>query len=290
MATLESLPPEITREIINYLPIRSLLAFGLTCRDNHAIQTAAVCTLQIGIFHSRLSGMVSFIESSPSRDSTYSVPVVLSKGNSRTKEQVLRHQNRIVQAVADRYRHTLRDLEVAIWDIDEATAISLARLRNIRRLSLRLDHPFTRHRDLSKIYWDSAPPSTVWNSLVGLRGKGACFDRLESLNLERAGVTDYQLQRLLERSPRLRELRLQKCTNLTEETFEYLANSDFAKTLEILHFTNTDSEAIDERVLKHLVNMTKLKASQRTRLIHPNLALTRDSLCPSMDVVTLTAP
>ena len=56
MATLTSLPPELTREILYYLPIPSLLAFGLTSKMNHAIQSCSLSDLRLGVFHSRLAG------------------------------------------------------------------------------------------------------------------------------------------------------------------------------------------------------------------------------------------
>ena len=267
MANLTSLPPELTREIINYLPIQSLLSFGLTSKENHAIQAVSISTLQLGVFHSRLSGMISFIESSSKRSSTHSIPVILSRNESRTKEQVIRHQNSTARSVLDRYRHTLRDLELVMWNLTEATAVSLAQLRNLRRLSLRFDHPYTRHRDLDKSFWDTSPCSTTWNNLAALRGVGTSFGRLESLNLERSGITDYQLQQILQNNPRLTDLRLQKCLSLTQEIFEYLADSAVGKRLELLHVTKTDSEEIDERVLKHIAKLPKLKASLQTEVL-----------------------
>lgn len=260
MATLTSLPPELTREILNYLPIRSLLSFGLTSQNNHDIQAASLCTLQLGVFHSRLSGMISLIESSSKRSGTHSVPVVLSKNESRTKEQVLRHQNCIVEGIVDRYQQTLRDLEVVVWDLTDATTASLAQLFNLRRLSLRFDHPYTRHRDLDRSFWDVSPASTAWNNLAAVRGKGKSLGRLETLTLERSGITDYQLQQIIESNPRLTELKLQKCLGLTEETFEYLANSEVGKRLEVLHITKTSSDEIDTRVLKHIAGLRNLKA------------------------------
>ncbi len=261
MATLTSLPPELTREIMSYLPVRSLLSFGLTCKNNHAIQAVSLCTLQLGVFHSRLNGMISLIESSSKHSSTHSVPVILHRHESRSKQEIIRRQNSIVQAVVSRYRHTLRDLEVVVWDLTEPTSAALAQLCNLRRLSLRFDHPHTRHRDLDRSFWDAAPRSTAWNHFAAPRGKGKSLGRLESLNLERSGITDYQLQQILECNPRLTELRLQKCLSLTEETFEYLARREVGKRLEVLHFTQTGSEDIDERVLKHIAKLSNLKAS-----------------------------
>lgn len=48
---------------------------------------------------------------------------------------------------------------------------------------------------------------------------------------------------------------------MTEETFEYLGGSAVGERLEVLHVTKTDSNEIDERVLKHIAKLRKLKVS-----------------------------
>ena len=56
MAALSSLPPELLREVLRYLPIRSLLNFGLTSKVNHTLQACSLSILRLGVFHSRLGG------------------------------------------------------------------------------------------------------------------------------------------------------------------------------------------------------------------------------------------
>lgn len=67
MAAFSSLAPEIIREVLRYLPIRSLLDFGLTSNMNFAIQSCSLSNLRLGVFHSRLSSMISLMEATADR-------------------------------------------------------------------------------------------------------------------------------------------------------------------------------------------------------------------------------
>ena len=79
------------------------------------------------------------------------------------------------------------------------------------------------------------------------------------MNLERAGVTDYQLAKILESNPNIRELILRKCVNLTDKIFKILAEGKVGRKLEVLHFTRCCGVEIDERVLDHIGRLPKLK-------------------------------
>lgn len=263
MATLASLPPEMIREVLSYLPIRPLLAFGSTSKENHAYQSFSLSKLRLGVFPSRLNGIISLMEAGENRSSMNSVQVTLPKSKSRTKDMVIRYQNATVDKVVNNYQQTLRDLEVALWELNKSSMESIGRLRNLRRLSIRLDHPHTRHIDVDRSFWRSSPGSTVWNSLFKDSSAKSTrtnpLGRLESLSLERAGITDYQLQQTLMNNPRITVLRLQKCLTLTKETFQYLANSNFSKTLRVLYFTQNESTEIDDRVLEHIGKLSRLE-------------------------------
>ena len=47
MSTMSSLPPEMIREMLRYLPIRSLLDFGLTSKNSHALQSCSLSKLRL---------------------------------------------------------------------------------------------------------------------------------------------------------------------------------------------------------------------------------------------------
>ena len=260
MATLSSLPPEISREVLRYLPVRSLLDFGLTSKNNHALQSCSLSRLRLGAFHSRLGGMVSLMEATADHSSLHSVQMILPKDESRTKLKVIHNQNLRIRKVVDAYQHTLRDLEIALWELDESTACSIAQLKNLKRLSIRLDHPHTRFPGVDRQFWESSLGSTVWNHLASKPGKST-LGRLRSLNLERAGITDYQLAKVLESNPMLTELRLRKCLTLTNKTFKLLAESRIGRHIETLCFTKSDSDGIDGRMLDYIGKLPKLKVS-----------------------------
>lgn len=259
--TFTSLPPEIHREILSYLPIPSLLTFGLTSKNNHLIQTSSLSTLRLGVFHSRLAGMISLMEATATRSCLHSVQLLLPKNESKKKDRVLKNQNLRIANVVERYTHTLRDLEIACWELQDSAALSLAKLKNLKRLSIRLDHPHTRFSDVDPTFWDSAPGSPVWNLLATKKGeKGhSALGRLQSLNLERAGITDYQLTKILESNPNITELRLRKCLGLTDKIFKILAEGKVGRRIEILHFTRHCGEEIDERILAYIGRIKNLK-------------------------------
>ena len=272
MAQTLLLPPEIIREVLQYLPIPSLFAFGQTSKTNHAITSAAFSCLRLGIFPSRLNGMMCMLEASTTKPSTHSVQLVLPKRDSRSKEMVIRKQNLILASIISRHGQTLRDLEIALWELDTSAAESIGQLRNLRHLSMKLDHPHTRFSGIDRSFWKIAPASTAWNALYSPRltdetsqaiqksQKG--FRRLESLNLERAGITDYQIQRILDDNPNITDLRLQKCLGLTNDFFKYLIRSNVGQGLRIFHFTHNESEWLDERVLQYIGQLPNLHVSQ----------------------------
>lgn len=262
MATLSCLPPEITREVLVYLSIRSLLAFGLTSKNNHAIQSCSLSSFRLGVFHSRLSGVVSLLEESSGRHYTHSFQAVLLKSQSRNRKMVLRNQNAITQKIVGLYQHTLRDLEISLWELQEPVAMSVGQLKNLQGLSIRLDHPCTSFPNVGRSYWDSSPGSTVWNGLSSKTGPEPVLGSLRSLNLERAGITDYQLEQLLNNNPAIRDLRLRKCLNLTNETFQYLARSNVGRQLETFYFTKHWGKEVDDRILVYIVKFVDLEVSR----------------------------
>ncbi len=175
---------------------------------------------------------------------------------------VLRNQNAITQKIVGLYQHTLRDLEISLWELQEPVAMSVGQLKNLQGLSIRLDHPCTSFPNVGRSYWDSSPGSTVWNGLSSKTGPEPVLGSLRSLNLERAGITDYQLEQLLNNNPAIRDLRLRKCLNLTNETFQYLARSNVGRQLETFYFTKHWGKEIDDRILVYIVKFVDLEVSR----------------------------
>lgn len=216
--------------------------------------------------------MVSMLEAGDSDPSTHSVQVVIPRRDGRSKEMFIRKQNTLLSRVIVRHGQTLHDLEIALWDLDQSAAESIGRLRSLRHLSIRLDHPHTRFSSLGPSFWKSAPTSTVWNALstprttckknLPIQKAQRGLGRLRSLVLERAGITDYQIQCILEDNPSITELRLQKCKGLTEDFFKHLVRSKVGLGLQIFHFTHNESEWLDDRVLKYVEQLPNLHVSQ----------------------------
>ena len=122
-------------------------------------------------------------------------------------------QNREIRHVVERYQSSLRDLEIAMWELQEGTARSLAQLTNLKHLSIRFEHPRTVL--VNRAFWRGSPGSVVWNFLASKKGGQRALGRLETLILEGAGITDYQLREILRGNPKINVLVLRKCCNLT---------------------------------------------------------------------------
>lgn len=141
--------------------------------------------------------------------------------------QTIRVQNEILARIVSRYGGSLVDLEFMAYDLNCQGAIALGSScgRKLRHLALRFEHPHIRDSMLSRNYWLHPPPgSTAWNALVGVgeMGKDIGLSGLETLVLERAGITPWQLRMLVQRNPKLRELRLRTCAAVQPEFVNWL--------------------------------------------------------------------
>ena len=259
MYEISCLPPELLREVLSYLPIQSLLAFGQTSKYHHAVQQTSLSNLGLGVFPTRLDGLLSSMEMIGIHDKTHNVQNVLEKRKTRSKNAIFFNQNLTIARIVHRYAKSLRDLEISIWDLQQSGAEALAKVDGVRRLSIRLDHPSTRCADLDPSFWCHSPGSTVWNTFYARHDTPKVFGHLRSLNLERAGITDYQLLQILESNPKIAELTLRKCLTLTDELFRGLSRSRISKQLKVLHFTQTENARIDGRILKYISGMSSLE-------------------------------
>lgn len=141
--------------------------------------------------------------------------------------QTIRAQNDVFAALLSRYGRGLNDLEFMAYDLDTKGAVALATYCKwkLRHLALRFEHPYVRDGMLPRDYWvQPAPSSTAWNALIGSGEykKEMGLTGLETLTLERAGITAWQLQMVVKRNPRLRELRLRTCKAIQPEFLNWL--------------------------------------------------------------------
>lgn len=138
-------------------------------------------------------------------------------------------------------------------------------------MSIRLDHPHTRYSGIDAQFWNSSPHSKIWNILASKQGETTALGSLQSLNLERAGITDYQLAKILESNSSLTEVRLRKCFNLTNKSFKMLADSKIGGLIETLHVTHNDE--IDETALEYIGRLPNLKVSELNMLAAVHLSM-----------------
>lgn len=235
---------------------------------------------------------------SPVRGSQW--PADMRRPNSETEEEnpppvnhTIRLQNDALATLLARYGKGLNVLEFMAYDLDAKGAVALAThcKWKLRHLALRLEHPYIRDAMLPRGYWmQPAPSSTAWNALIGSGDykKGMGLTGLESLALERAGITAWQLQMLVKKNPKLRELRLRTCKAIQPEFLNWLGGIEKdpqegqsstdsqdapGSALQVLWLENSD-EIFAERIdannqvvgLEWMVGMKNLKVRLHSRL------------------------
>lgn len=142
-------------------------------------------------------------------------------------EQTVRAQNKTFADIVRRYGQSLEDLEFLAYGLNEEGALALGTNcgPKLRSLALRFDHPYVRDISLSQKYWSTpGPGSPAWNSLIGigpLKGR-VHITNLESLVLERASITPWQLRMLVKRNKRLKVLKLKTCAGTQPEFVNWL--------------------------------------------------------------------
>ena len=207
---------------------------------------------------------------------THRHDIVLPRTVTQTRDAVLRAQSNISATIISRYANSLRSLELHVWELSEQTARAIASCTRLKHLSIRMDHVGTRHQGLASGTWDTAMGSSAWNHLatsvssnspsaspklnprrpnMSARAKsaptvpqnprhnglvvGSGLKKLESLRLERSGLTDYQLQSILAQNPNLKHLYLRKCTALTPHLFRWMARTPAVKSrIQTLQFSH----------------------------------------------------
>ncbi|KAL5052097.1 hypothetical protein BDW71DRAFT_202225 [Aspergillus fruticulosus] len=154
----------------------------------------------------------------------------------QTQEQMIRLQNQIFTRVLQRYGRSLQSLEFMAYDLnlEGATALGSHCQKTLRHVALRFEHPHIRDGAMRPSTWlRPAPANEGWNSLIGIgRFKDIGLCSLESLILERAGITSWQLMILVRRNPNLTTLKLRTCRGARPEFLYWLGGlkSDLDET------------------------------------------------------------
>ena len=261
MASFAALPVELVREVVQYLPIRSLLSFGLTSKYCHVLQVSSFSTLHLGVFHSKMASLTSALDVPIGTRDTHNINVILARRKSPSAHAFVRNQNAVIRAAIIKYRRTLRDLGVTLWDLDARTAAAIAKVRNLRHFSLKLDSSHTRSSRLGRTFEGTAPASTVWNLLCAKHNPDGALGRLRSLDLKRAGITDYQLLQILDSNAEVTNLRLEECLNITNVFFNGLTRIRVGTRLRTLHFTKSKVVCINDDILRYFESLPCLRVS-----------------------------
>ena len=274
MDRLSSLPLEIILIILSHLPLKSLLAYGETSRNNYENHITSMRSLRIAIFQKRIHSMVSYLQAgsaTPEQTRTsgdmnnggarlpYTITIIQPQLPFDTKfaslnkqfhsselraasplghypnvllRRMIQIQNELFACFVKRYGRSLLDLEFMAYDLDAVGAQTLGRhCKSLRKLALLFEHPHIRDGFTKPTTWlKPALGSTAWNSLIGVgpsdKHRAMKITGLETLVLERAGITPWQLMMLVRNNPNLTTLKLRTCSGVQPEFLEWLGGTE----------------------------------------------------------------
>lgn len=240
------LPPEIIGSILSYLNIHSLLSFGATSKHNQISAQHALTTLDLAVLprqvHCNLALASQYCRDNVPGDidpplfgiaKTTNIPICLSKeGQNPTiiRQIQVEAQNQIATDILskDSVQH-LQSLSLHTYEIqsEQLTAVLGRKLPKLRNLELNFSHQYIHNLGTSSSYWRNPPEGTpCWNSMVGLgieNQRELTLRNLQSLKIDRAGLTSAQLKKLVDSNPGLRLLDLKNVTGVDLEFLNWLS-------------------------------------------------------------------
>jgi hypothetical protein len=113
-------------------------------------------------------------------------------------------------------------------DIESAMALGTRCQYLLRHLALRFEHQHIREGHIKPSTWRfPAPCSIAWNLLIGIgQYKHIGVSGLQTLILERAGITPWQLTMLVKKNPNLTVLKLKTCHGAQPEFLKWLGGME----------------------------------------------------------------
>lgn len=268
--SFSSLPPEIIHQILNHLAIGSILRFGRTCKKHHSASVLALQDLQLAVLPKRVHGILAFLHSANVNDPDYAsgfegqeslgrnqiiitshLPIPVTRRNrheiqgptpAQYREELLQLQNALAySALVSSAQVNLKSLTLHMYDIVSAplTELLATRFLKLRHLHLNFKHHYLHDTCLPAGYWEYAVllrGNPAWNALAGLGQRHESklkLRNLESLTLERAGITDAQLRKWIQHNPGLRTLKLVNCLGANSSLVQWLGEyyrDDFDRT------------------------------------------------------------
>ncbi|KAF1991831.1 hypothetical protein K402DRAFT_399797 [Aulographum hederae CBS 113979] len=262
---LLNLPAEVAILILSYLPLRTLLDFSLTSHASHTLAAAALQTLSIGVYPTRICSLISQLSTSSIdiRSSSeiaahpdQSANVIIPDAYAHDPATLVAFHDRLLSTVLTRYCSSLRTLQLSIWTLSMPVARALAKCKSLERLTLLVENPFQRSRGFRFVREGRpnqlpAESPEAWDLISGT------WSRLEKLKLEGAGVMMEQVEALVRPNRRLKELWLKDCGRVGARLFHFLAEWPGRESLERLTFSRCGD--VNEGILECIDKLPRLK-------------------------------
>ncbi|KAF1833777.1 hypothetical protein BDW02DRAFT_622729 [Decorospora gaudefroyi] len=214
-----SLPTEVLHQILQPLPIPSLLAFSSTCHHAHHLATTNLHTLSLGIRP---------LATPPTHNpGPYEIWLRIPKTHAYDYTTLFNFQSALFSSILGRHGALLQHLDLCIWALTGPMGHAIANLSALRTLGLRVENAaygralppracVALERSEQAKAWAVLSRSAVWR------------ERLLCLRLENVEVGVEALAGVLAEARCCREVRLRGCRFLGRELWGVLGSGRWA--------------------------------------------------------------
>ncbi|KAF2192544.1 hypothetical protein K469DRAFT_313606 [Zopfia rhizophila CBS 207.26] len=301
--SLLNCPPELLINILAFLPIQALLKFSQTCRYSHALASSSLHTLSLGIYPTRVAGIISRLGAthypqpkeirsafsslelpSPTSNSTwsstevdylaepealieddpYKVSVLIPEAQEYDYMTLLAFHTALTKSVLVRHCN-VRHLDLSLWTLSTPIAKALSGLPALRALSLRIEgFPHVRAVPRSRGAAQRGEQRAAWELLAN---EAVWAPRLSALRIEGGELSTKQLTVLMSKSRWCREIWLCKCNMIGKYVWSFLGSEwEGRAALRILGIIRCGGQ-LDEEVLDIIGKLDGLQVSRPSFVI-----------------------
>lgn len=217
---LLDMPPELIMLILRSLPVNSLLKFSETSKYARFLANSSLHTLQLGIRPILSKQVTTATEYTSDR-----INVRIKGALNYDYTTLLNFHNALVQSILVRHADTLQTLDLSLWTLTKPIAESIAKLRALRHLTIRLeDNVFVRAVPRRCVAWERRQQDRAWKLLVDT---ATWKHRLRSLKLVNTEITTDQLTVLLSGTHQCQDLHLKRCRYVDSGLWECLGDTSW---------------------------------------------------------------
>ena len=248
------LPPEIILQILESLPITSLVQFAQTSKYARSLAYSNIQDLSLAIYPShRISWQNKLFAARHKPKHALNAAIQIPRAWEFDYSTLIKFHDSIIASVLTRHACALQRLDLTLWRMSEPIAEAISQLPVLRELSVSIESL----QVISRAYMSMQRKEevTAWSRLAS---NTAYMGSVDTLIINNAEINTAQLSDLINRAERLSELRLSTCNMMTSEIW-HTANLHRLRHLSLTDCLNVH---VNEAAVDTISKMNRLQVRQ----------------------------